>query len=366
MVMLGSDVMDGQLLDGLLEALRELPDAQAEVSRVEQRGSPDRGHDAQVDLRVGGKAVTLLIGMKKDVYPRDVRQVLWQLGDSARRWPHPAGKREAAFFLIARSISPGAKEMLWNERVGYYDSGDSLFLPAGNIYVYVDKPPPKSLSRSIRSVFSGRRTQVLHAVLLRNREWFGVKDIANQARVSPATASQVLTELEKFDWVVSRGRGPAKERHLQEPGALLDAWVNQQAVMRPLSMRRYFVPSARAEGLVEKFAEVCAASKAEYAITHEAAGQRYTPFLSTVSQMRCRLLAGLAADEALGSLDARVVDQGANLAVIEAKSPGELLFREFVNGIWLAGAVQVYLDLMRSEGRAKEMAKHLRQERIGF
>ena len=226
----------------------------------------------------------------------------------------------------------------------------ACFCPPDYIYVYVDKPPPKSLSRSMRSVFSGRRAQVLHAVLLRNREWFGVKDIANQARVSPATASQVLTELEKFDWVVSRGQGPGKERHLQEPSALLDAWVNQQAVMRPLSMRRYFVPAARGEGLVERLAEVCDASKAEYAITHEAAGQRYAPFLSTVSQVRCRQLDGPAADRALDALDARVVDQGANLAVIEVKSPGELLFREFVNGIWLAGVVQVYLDLDAQRG----------------
>ena len=147
---------------------------------------------------------------------------------------------------------------------------------------------------------------------------------------------------------------------------MLDAWVNQLAAMRPLSMRRYFVPSARAEGLVEKFAGVCATSGAEYAITHEAAGQRYAPFLSNISQVRCRLLAGPAADEALDALGARFVDQGANLAVMEAKSPGELLFREFANGVWLASAVQVYLDLMRSEGRAREMAKHLRHERIGF
>jgi len=364
--MLNSDAMEGQLLDGFLEALRELPDAQAEVSGAEQPGGRDRGHDARVDLRVGGKAATLLTEIKKDVYPRDVRQVLWQLCDSARRWPHPEEKREAAFFLIAQSISPGAKELLRNERVGYYDSGGSLFLPAGNIYVYVDKPPPKSLSRSIRSVFSGRRAQVLHAVLLRHREWFGVNEIANQAQVSPATASQVLMEMEKFEWVVSRGQGPGKERHLQEPGALLDAWVNQQAVMRPLSMRRYFVPSARADGLAEKFAEVCVESKAEYAITHEAAGQQYAPFLSTVSQVRCRLLGGSAADRALSAMDARFVDQGANLAVIEVKSPSELLFREFVNGIWLASAVQVYLDLMRGEGRAREMADHLRHDRIGF
>ena len=364
--MLGSDVMEGQLLDGFVAGLRKLPEVQAKLSGVEQRGGPDRGYDAQLDLWVGGKAATLLIEVKKAVYPRDARQVLWQIREFARRWPQPAEGRQPVFFLVAQSISPGAKELLRNERVGYYDSGGSLFLPASNIYVYVDKPPPKSLSKSIRSVFSGRRAQVLHAALMRNREWFGVKEIADQARVSPATASQALTELEKFDWVVSRGQGPGKERHLQEPGALLDAWVSQLAVMRPLSMRRYFVPSARAEGLVEKFAEACAANTAEYAITHEAAGQRYAPFLSTVSQVRCRLLGGPAADGALGALDARFVDQGANLAVIEVKSPGELLFREFVNGIWLASAVQVYLDLMRSEGRAREMAKRLRDERIGF
>ena len=364
--MIGPDVIEGRLLEGFLEALQELPEVQAEFSGIDQPGGPDRRHDALVDLRAGGKAVTLLIQVKKTVYPRDVRQVLWHLREFARGWLEPVEGRQEVFFLVAQSISPGAKELLRNERVGYYDSGGSLFLPAGNIYLHVDKPPPKSLSRAIRSVFLGRRAQVVHAVLTWNREWFGVKEIANQARVSPATASQVLTELEKFDWVVSRGRGPGKERHLQEPGALLDAWVNQLTVMRPPSMRRYFVPSTRAEGLVEKFAEVCAASKAEYAITHEAAGQRYAPFLSSVSQVRCRLLAGQAADGVLGALNARFVDQGANLAVIEAKSPGELMFREFVNGIWLASAVQVYLDLMRSEGRAKEMATHLRQERIGF
>ena len=66
------------------------------------------------------------------------------------------------------------------------------------------------------------------------------------------------------------------------------------------------------------------------------------------------------------TLGARVVSEGFNLAVIEATSPGELLFRERVNGAWLASPIQVYLDLLRSEGRAKEMADHLRRERIGF
>ena len=61
-----------------------------------------------------------------------------------------------------------------------------------------------------------------------------------------------------------------------------------------------------------------------------------------------------------------MVNEGVNLVIIEAKSPGDLLFRERVGGIWLASPVQVYLDLLRGEGRSKEMAGHLRKERIGF
>ena len=364
--MLDGKVMEGPLLDQFLQALRALPEVQAELGPPLQSDGRHRGFDAQVDLWVGGKRTTLMIEVKKTFYPRDVRLALWQFQEFARKRPQLAEGRQAVPVLVAQSISPGAKDLLRDERVGYYDSGGSLFLPARKFYVYVDRPPPKTLSKSIRSLFSGRRAQVLHALLMHHGEWFGVKKIADQARVSPATASQVLTNLERFDWVVSRGKGPTKERHLRQPGALLDAWGKQLEVMRHPAMRRYFVPSVSAEELVPKFARVCADDKAEYAITHEVAGQRYAPFLSIVSQVRCRLMAGAAADGVLTALDAHRVDQGANLAIIEVESSGELLFRELVDGTWLASPIQVYLDLMRSEGRARELANHLRQEKIGF
>ena len=69
---------------------------------------------------------------------------------------------------------------------------------------------------------------------------------------------------------------------------------------------------------------------------------------------------------ALAALGARLVTEGANLAVIETKSTGDLLFRERMDGLWLASPIQIYLDLLRGEGRAKEMAEHFRKERIGF
>lgn len=151
-----------------------------------------------------------------------------------------------------------------------------------------------------------------------------------------------------------------------EPGALLDEWGKQILAARQLPYRRYYVPSIGSEALVDEIARVCEMHDAKYVITQEAAAQRYAPFLSTISQIVCRMALGRAAEEAVGELGARVVSEGANLMVIETNSQGEFLFKEHFEHVWLASPVQVYLDLMCGQGRAEEMAEHLRRERIGF
>lgn len=364
--MLESPLTEQQLIARFVDALRELPEVEADLEHGEPASKHgDHGHDAQVDLHVAGKSFVLLIEAKKTVFPRDVRQVIWQFREASRGRPGGQGE-EPLSLLVAESISPGAKELLRSERVGYYDSGGSLFLPAPGAYLYIDRPPPKTLAKSVRALFSGRRAQVLHALLVQHRDWFGVKELAQQAMVSPATASQVLTELERFDWLVSRGQGPSKERHLREPAALLDAWAKQLTSIRPPSLRRYYVPATKADTLPMRIGEAFDAHDVQYAFSHEAAAQHYAPFLSSVSQVRARVLIGADADAAIGDLGARIVNEGANLAIIEAESPGELLFREKVGGLWLASPIQIYLDLLRGEGRSKEMAEHFRKERIGF
>jgi hypothetical protein len=356
-----------ELIERLVETLGTLPDVHPDPPRWESiAAGADRRCDAEVDLVIAGKRFTLLIEAKRTVYPRDVHQVLGQLRQFTRSSATNLGGDEPVSILVAEAISPGAKDLLKNERVGYYDSGGSLFVPAHGAYLYIDKPPPKALAKSIRSLFSGRRAQVLQALLVRPREWFGGKGLAEEAHVSQATASEVLSELERFDWVISRGQGPSKERHVKEPAALLDTWAKQVSPLRALSLRRLYVPSMKTDKLLEPIERAFGAHNVEYAISYEAAAQCYAPFLSVVSQVRCRLIPGPTADSALADLGARVVNEGANLTIIEAKSSGELLFRERVSGVWLANPIQVYLDLLRGEGRAKEMAEHLRKERIGF
>jgi len=352
------------ILEGFLGALRNLPDVHLDSDQVElEARQSGRFYDARINLRIADRPITLLVEAKKAVYPRDVHQALWQFKKYGNTL---APDRETLSMLVAESISPGAKDLLREERIGYFDSGGSLFLPARGAYLFIDKPPPKSLERSVRSIFSRRRAQVLLALLVRHQDWFGVTEIAKESKVAPSTASEVLSQLDRFEWAESRGQGPSKERRLRQPGALLDAWAKQQAMARPPAMRRYYVSGYKADSLLEHVGRIFNAHHVTYAVTSEAAAQRYAPFLSTVSVVRARVFTRDAADAAVAELDARVVNEGFNFAVLETKFPGELLFREQLGGVWFAPPVQVYLDLQRGEGRAKELADHLRRERIKF
>ena len=145
--MLESSLTERQLITQFLDTLRELPEVQADLDHSEPAGlAGDRRYDANIDLQVAGKSFILLVEVKKAVYPRDVRQVIWQFREASRGRPKGLQGKESLSLLVAESISPGAKELLRDERVGYYDSGGSLYLPAPGAYLYIDKPPPKTLS----------------------------------------------------------------------------------------------------------------------------------------------------------------------------------------------------------------------------
>lgn len=358
-------ISEKETIEGLLEALQELPQVR---SLLESNSSTvDREIDAKIDFEVDGKKFVMLIEAKKAVYPRDVREIIWQMSHWSTIEENKNKWNDIVLLLAAESISPGAKELLQKEKVGYYDSGGSLFIPAKGAYFFIEKPPPKRYEKSVRSLFRGKRSQVLHALLLRHDEWFGVNELAKVAEVSAATASETLTAMERFEWLGTRGQGPSKKRRLMEPSALLNEWRKQILnFSRGPNYRRYYVPGLKPETIIDRLAELCELRNIEYALTQESAAQRYAPYLSSISSVTCRLAPSRAADAIVSELEARVVNEGANLKVIETRSHSEFLFKERVGLVWLASPVQVYLDLLRDKGRAQEMAEHIRQERIGF
>src|SRR3546814_7717412 len=93
---------------------------------------------------------------------RSVRQQIWQLRDYLDQMDG-AGERVA--MLIAGAISKGARDILQQESIGYFDLGGSLFIPASGAYVLIDRPQPKKAGRALGSIFQGQRARIVQAVV---------------------------------------------------------------------------------------------------------------------------------------------------------------------------------------------------------
>jgi hypothetical protein len=360
--------VETEVLNSLKEALRSIPlmDVGATRQNVKLKSSQAvYDADAVIDITLDGEPRTLLVETKKTLYPRDAREAIWRVRRLQQLLQESEGLQTVPL-IASGAISEGAREFLQSERISYFDEGGSIFLADEGLYVLRDRPSSKKANRTQRSLFTGRRTQVLSGLFQEPTSWHQVSDLSDKTFASPATVSQVLLELERREWVVVRGTGPKKERRLERPSELLDAWAKNIADSPRPKLRRFYVPSLKSEDLMNRIHVFCELDDIAYAITGEWAAQIYSPFLSSIAQVRIRFPKDQPLSSLTSELNAKEVHEGSNLAVIESSSYGDFLFREEQRGVWLANPILVYLDLLQGDGRAKEMADHLRRERIHF
>lgn len=355
---------DDALIDGFVAALRQVPGTMAHLAAPDVMARPNARFDFLVEAEIADKPLLIVVEAKQEAFPRDVREAVWQLEASAKTLAETE-IRHIQPFLIAEAISPGARATLRDRGVGYFDKSGSLYVPAPGAFVYVDRPQPKGKRRALGSIFYGRKAQVLMAVFGRRGEWMSVKEVADASGVSPPTVSQTLTDLERREWMETQGSGPAKVRRLSDARAMVDAWVRHISEQKPLRLRRYYVPASGKE-LVRYVAEACQTHAVEYAVTGEAAAQIYSPYLTNISQIICRVRPDADLQFALEMMDARPVHEGWNLGLHEVKTPEDFRNLQEIDQIRVANPLQVYLDLLiQGSGRSKDMAEHFRHEKLG-
>jgi hypothetical protein len=350
------------LAQEFLLALEKVPGVSVRISDEQLSSGPYRA-DFLIEASIAGRNVLLVVEVKRTAYPRDVREAVWQLRNFIL---HLDIKADVVVpVLIAETISPGGRSQLQSEAVGFFDRSGSIYIPAPGAFLYVEKPARKQQARKLRSLFVGRKAQTLHSVWLSGGDWFGVHEIAERAQVSPTTVSQTLIALERSEWVEVRGAGPAKERRLSNPRALLDAWAAYQSSTKPKPLRHFYARALDTGELVRRLDRACDAHNLAYEITGLMGGQTHAPHLSNVTQVHCRLQAGPRQEVVLEAIDARPVREGWNLALVEQGSNDPFAFRERIGDAWFADPLQTYLDLLQAGGRSKELADHLRLEKLG-
>lgn len=351
-----------ELIGHVIEAINSLPDAHAVLNDVESQMVERHRLDAIVEAEIAGQSLVLLVEVKQNAFPRDVREAVWQLRNHQVHF-RPTD-REVVPFIVSNAVSPGARDVLKAQGVGYADRGGSLYIPAHGAFVLIDRPPPQNARKIFDSIFQGSRARVLEAVFAERDEWLSVGDVADKAEVSPATASATLSEMERREWVEVRGSGPAKVRRLSEPTQMIDSWSRYIENRKAPLAQRFYSPILDSKRLMESIDRACHEHGIPYAVTGEAAAQAYTPFLTSISQVRCRMVSSAHQRAVLDELDARPVDEGWNLAIVPVRKEAEARAAVRIDGIGYASPLRVYLDLLQLPGRAKDLAGHLRSERL--
>lgn len=346
-----------QMLDALVKALVEAFGPEASVHDASHEF---RELDGMVVIKTPGKTLLVFVEVKREVYPRDLRNAVYQLHKSIHKTHH---QHDAIGLLAAGALSPGAKQELREQNIASFELGGSLYLKHDGWLINIEKPSHRS-KKNTQSIdlFTGARESVIHALLMNSHEWLTGRELAEQAKTSAYTCSLVLQELTLREWVESAGGGPSKRRMLTSPSKLLDAW-SEQWQERKENKSKWYTFVENPKYLLAHLAEQIDRQQVDYpwAFTGATAANVYAPLLTSTEGAEIIVPKGYA-DKMADVLGLKPVSKGANVTLIE-REPASLLYRNVrpAPSAFFASPYILYLDLLDGRGRNKELAEHIRE-----
>lgn len=353
-----------QMLDTLVKTLAKAFGPEVSVLDTSyQLSGEGMDLDGMIEIQAPHKTLRVLVEVKKEVYPRDLRNAVYQL---RRCMDETRNRYDAIGLLAAGVLSPGAKSELREHNIASFELGGSLYLKHDGWFINIEKPSLR-LKKNVQGIdlFTEARESVIHALLMNSHGWLTGKELAEQAETSPYTCSLVLQELTLREWVESTGGGPSKRRMLIRPDVLLDAW-SEQWQKRKEEKSKWYTFVEKPKYLLTHLAERIDRRNVNFpwAFTGAAAANIYAPLLTSTEGAEVIVPKGYAEIMA-DVLELKPVNKGANVTLIE-REPASLLYRDKHHAplIFLASPYILYLDLLDGRGRNKELAEHIRKERL--
>lgn len=331
--------------------------------------------DFLVHAYLGGEKKVTALGIEAldSAYPRDAQLLTQRFAARAR---YLAGADEVPSevpIVVANYLSGATQELLRKGHINFYEvESGTLYYRHGLRHIDIQRESrAPAEQRKIRSVFSGAREQVVHALLEHWRRegdeaWVSGAELAAMASTSPFTVSTTMQELERQAWVDVTGSGPTLRRRLSRPDLLLDAWAQvwKQRLPKETSTRWYAYVRTSG-GIVDHMLERLAKLDG-WLMTGAGAANAVVPHLTAVDRVTIIVPPGGVSKQWAADLKLEPAEKGSNVTFIE-RTGASLMFGDTHPerpGSGFASRFVIYLDLLNGVGRNKELAAEFRSRAL--
>lgn len=331
--------------------------------------------DCVITMRVGTSPVRLFVEARSGGWPRDVYPVIEKL--------KPLSKTEEGFrfpngidcaLFVAPQLGITARKALDWYGIGYLDQSGamSIHFPFKEFERF-GEPVPEP--RRNRELYRGSAAAVVHTLLHSwNRlgydqivNWKGI-DLAAAAGVAPSTVSRICSALSADGLLKKVDSGPNTRWSLWNPGELLDDWKESFSLEQYETRWRHGWEQTD-EKLISSVASALEDCAIDYRMTLHAGASFLAPFVTrplpvAVIVPKTTHLAEVEKRARLQHVDGQ--NDGGNVLFLMTDEPAPFLHGKNMNGVNIASAIQMYLDLSHWPQRGVEQADHLRRQVIGF
>lgn len=299
---------------------------------------------AEADLIVNG--VPLHVAWVGEGWLRDVQSVL-------------GGRRGRPDIVVARRMSPGARDALSEAGIGWVDETGAADIAAGPILVSRTGRREKRIEKP--SGWTPAVIAVAEALLCGTRATVAATETATGLSAGSCThALRVLTDLGLLSADSKRGRGSA--RRIGDFDKLLDVYASVVAgLTSPVSLRVGATWRDPVVGLVDTGSKWDKAGIV-WASTGAVAASVVAPYLTSVSSAEVYVdadtFAGLEA--AAADVGLRPIE-GGRLTLLPFPTVTAVRLAERIDGLRVVPWPRIYADLRPSGVRGEEAAEHLRE-----
>lgn len=264
--------------------------------------------------------------------------------------------------VVVDRVPPGLAAAADARGISYLDrDGRGSVIGPGFVYVTPPRIDLGQLSAPSRtSPFAPTTSRIVRALLSDPGRPWGVTELARLTLLNPGNAHRALASLIELGHV-ERDRDAYV---LVDAGSLLEAWADQY---RP-PKETFTVPVSGS--LHQTVAETVAAMDGSAVVSGELAAEMLAPHLPARSAIVHCLDPGAWSppqrDEPLLNRALRMLTTPVDTVLVALSDVGTGQFGDSVDGLDLASAAQIYVDLARASGRPREAADEVRRQVLRY